>query len=146
ERQTRAVLPAHTARAEATGDRAIEVARVLPGDRSDFEHRRSGGTVRSFFRRLLWLTRRPARDAELQEELRFHLEEEAEEGVARGPAARDAQMAARRDLGNATLLHEETRALWTWTVWEQFAQDMRYALRTMAANKMFSALAILSLA
>ena len=33
----------------------------------------------SFFRKLKWLTQRPGREAELQEELQFHLEEEAGE-------------------------------------------------------------------
>src|SRR5262249_32295108 len=41
---------------------------------------------------------------------------------------------------------EDTRALWTWTILEQFAQDARYALRTMARNKAVSAFAVLSLA
>src|SRR5438309_3284317 len=36
--------------------------------------------------------------------------------------------------------------MWTWTFWEQLAQDIRYGLRTMAANKTFTAMAILSLA
>ena len=36
--------------------------------------------------------------------------------------------------------------MWTWTYLEQLAQDCRYGLRTMAANKTFSLLAILSLA
>jgi len=36
--------------------------------------------------------------------------------------------------------------VWTWTAWEGLAQDLRYGLRTMAANRVFSALAILSMA
>src|SRR5438309_6237583 len=36
--------------------------------------------------------------------------------------------------------------MWTWTFWEQLVQDIRYGLRTIAANKTFSAMAILSLA
>ena len=36
--------------------------------------------------------------------------------------------------------------MWTWTYLEQLAQDCRYGIRTMAANKTFSVLAILSLA
>src|SRR5262249_13720441 len=52
----------------------------------------------------------------------------------------------RRDLGNIVLVQEDTRAAWSWRLWEQFVQDIRYAFRTMAANKTFTALAILSLA
>ena len=34
--------------------------------------------MKSIFRRLYWLTRRPHKEAELHEELQFHLEEEAQ--------------------------------------------------------------------
>ena len=100
----------------------------------------------SLFRKLGWLIRRRSKESELHEEIRFHLEEEAEEREARGSAGEEAQYAARRDLGNIALLQEDTRAAWSWIFLEQFVQDARYALRAMAANKSFTALAILSLA
>ena len=100
----------------------------------------------SFFRKLSWLMRRPDKEAELQDELQFHLEEEADEREARGLAGEEARRAARRELGNVALVQEDTRAEWTWTFGEQLAQDIRYGLRTIAANKTFSAMAILSLA
>jgi hypothetical protein len=93
-----------------------------------------------------WLKRRTGKDAELREELQFYLDEEAEERRANGLAAEEARSAARRELGNITLLQEETRAVWTWTLLEQLVRDVRYALRTMAVNKTFTTLAILSLA
>jgi predicted permease len=99
-----------------------------------------------FFRKLGWLMRRPDKEAELQEELQFHLEEEAGERQTQGLAAEEARLAARRELGNVALVQEDARAAWTWTVAEQLVQDIRYGLRTIAANKTFSAMAILSLA
>ena len=45
-----------------------------------------------------------------------------------------------------TLLREETRTLWSWVLVEQFAQDVRFGLRAMLKNRMFTALAALSLA
>ena len=39
-----------------------------------------------------------------------------------------ARWAARRDLGNVTLLREDTRTLWSWILLEQLAQDVRYGL------------------
>ena len=90
-----------------------------------------------FFRKLKWLFGRRRREEELREELEFHINEEAEQ------AGHDA---ARRELGNITLLQEDTRSAWGWTLVEQFTQDLRYALRTMGGNKLFSLLAILSLA
>ncbi|MBA0087416.1 MAG: ABC transporter permease, partial [Acidobacteria bacterium Pan2503] len=100
----------------------------------------------AFFRKLSWLRQRRRKEAELEEELQFHLQEEAEERNARGLTDEEAQYAARRDLGNYTLVREDTRAAWGWTLLEQFLRDARYAFRTMAANKTFSALAIVSLA
>ena len=92
----------------------------------------------SFFRKLKWLGRRPNKEAELQEELQFHLEEEAGDRQAQGLTSEQARRAARRQLGNVALVHEDARAVWTWIWVEQLAQDIRYALRTIAANKTFS--------
>ena len=93
----------------------------------------------------LWLQRRRKED-ELREELQFHLEEEASERQADGLAEDQARYAAHRDLGNVTLVRENTRELWSWILVEQLAQDIRYGLRSMIKNRMFTALAALSLA
>ena len=100
----------------------------------------------SFFRKLHWLTHRSRREAELRDELQFHLEEEAAERAAQGVPAQQARHAARRDLGNVTLVEENTRAAWGWTALDQLGQDLRYAFRNMAANRLFTLLAVLSLA
>ena len=84
-------------------------------------------------RRLRFLLRRAQYERELDEELQHHLALRAEE---QWPTP----------FGNITLLKEDSRAMWTWTFWEQFAQDLRYGLRAMAANKLFTAMAVLSLA
>ena len=102
--------------------------------------------MRSFLRKLNWLTRREQKEAELQEELQFHLDEEADERRAGGLPIDEARRAARRDVGNLAIVREDARAAWTWRLLEQFVQDLRYGVRTLAANKTFSALAILSLA
>jgi predicted permease len=94
----------------------------------------------------LWWRGRNRKENELDAELRFHLEEEAEERRAGGLPPDQARSAAWRDLGNVALVREDTRAAWTWTWWEQLVQDLRYGLRTMAANRTFTALAVLSLA
>jgi hypothetical protein len=100
----------------------------------------------SFFRKLRWLTQRPGKEAELREELEFHLEEEAEQRQGDGLSEEEARWAARRELGNLTRVQENTRAVWGWTVLEQLGQDVRYAFRTMASNRLFALLAVSSLA
>ena len=99
-----------------------------------------------FFQKLRSLMHRRRKEDDLRDELQFHLDEETEERQAEGLPGDEARHAARRDLGSIALVKEETRAVWTWTYLEQLAQDCRYAVRTMAANKTFSVLAILSLA
>ena len=99
----------------------------------------------SLLRRLSWWLRRRRKETELREELRFHIEEEADRLQEDGLAQDQARWAAHRDLGNVTRLREETRTLWTSAVIDQLAQDVRYAVRTMASNKTFTALTVLCL-
>src|SRR5262245_26579970 len=96
--------------------------------------------------KLAWWLRRKQKERDLREELEFHLGQEAAEREAGGLSRDEARAAARRDLGNVILLTEDTRAVWTWTLLEQFAQDARYALRTMVRNRAVSAFAVVSLA
>ncbi len=101
--------------------------------------------MKQFFRKVLWLLQRPNKEAELREELEFHLTE-AEQHRLGGVAEGEARQAAQRDLGNLTLIGEDTRAVWGWVLIEQLGQDLRYAFRTMAANRLFTVLAVLLLA
>src|ERR1700688_614248 len=112
------------------------MGRVLARHGTDLESNRSGGTMNPFFRKLRWLTERRNKEAELREELQFHLEEETEARHAAGLAEEQARWAARRDLGNLALIKENTRAMWGWTILEQLGQDVRYGFRTMAANRL----------
>ncbi|HEX5068601.1 MAG TPA: ABC transporter permease, partial [Vicinamibacterales bacterium] len=100
----------------------------------------------AFFRKLQWRLRRRRKEADLRDELQFHIEEEAAERSAEGVAHDRAQLAARREFGNRTLVEEDARAAWGWTWVEQFGQDLRYAVRAISAARLFSSLAILSLA
>jgi macrolide transport system ATP-binding/permease protein len=102
--------------------------------------------MNSFFRKLSWLAQRRHKEDELREELQFHLEEEAEQQQAEGASAEEARWAARRELGNVTLVREDTRSAWGWIRLEELGQDLRYAFRTMNGNRLFTALAVLSLA
>ena len=95
-------------------------------------------------RKLGWMTQRSRKEAELLDELQFHLQEEAAQ--AAGISAEQAKWAARRELGNVTLLMEDTRATWGWTSLERFFQDLRYAVRMLRRHPGFAAAVVLSLA
>jgi len=70
--------------------------------------------MNSFFRKLRWLTERRNKEAELLEELQFHLDEEADERQAEGLAKQQARWAARCELGNLVLVREKNlpRPIW----------------------------------
>jgi len=86
------------------------------------------------------------RSEALREEMELHLAEKAAELEAGGMTAQSARAEARRRFGNVGLKHEESREIWIKRFWSELGQDVRYGCRTMAANKAFSALAVLSLA
>jgi predicted permease len=86
------------------------------------------------------------RSEALGEEMELHLAEKAAELQADGMTAERARAEARRRFGNAGLKHEESREIWMARFLSELGQDVRYGLRTMIANKAFSALAVLSLA
>src|ERR1700751_2639886 len=99
-----------------------------------------------FLRKLKWLAQRRQRDEELRAELEFHLAEETEEGKAAGLSELQAPFAAQGDLGNGTLLAEETRARWGWPILEQFISDAMFAWRTLLRAPSFTTAAVLTLA
>src|SRR5882672_3143496 len=78
--------------------------------------------------------------------MELHLAEKAAELQADGMTAERARAEARRRFGNVGLKHEESREIWMTRFLSELGQDVRYGFRTMAANKAFSALAVLSLA
>lgn len=98
--------------------------------------------VRWWLYRLKSLWRRDAREADLDAELQFHLEAEAEQHIEAGLPADRARQAALRALGNVALAKEDARAVWTWGAIERVLQDVRYATRVLARRKSFTATAI----
>jgi putative ABC transport system permease protein len=85
-------------------------------------------------------------DADLARELQSDLDLEEEEQREKGLTPEDARYAARRAFGNATLIREQTRAVWSWNRLEALARDLRYGLRTLRRTPGFTVMAVIVIA
>ena len=84
-------------------------------------------------------------DAETDDELRFHLEHEVADNIARGMSATEARRVALRDLGGLTQTTEavrEVRMTWIDVIW----RDVRYAVRTLRRTPAFTVSTLATLA
>src|SRR5215469_1424439 len=83
---------------------------------------------------------------DLSEEIREHLEEKVEGLVRNGMSRKDAELAARLEFGNVTLMEENARDVWRWPSIENLLHDIRYGFRMLTNNPGFSVVAIVTLA
>jgi predicted permease len=90
--------------------------------------------------------RRKAREADLERELRDHLQLEADEQRAAGLSPEEAVYAAHRALGNTLKIEEDVRAAWGFHWLETLVEDLRYGLRQLCRNPGFTAVTVLTLA
>ncbi|HJZ76258.1 MAG TPA: ABC transporter permease [Vicinamibacterales bacterium] len=92
-----------------------------------------------FFRRNRW-------DDERARELESYLAIETDDNIARGMSPAAARDAARRKLGNATLVREEIYQMNSVTLVDNVWRDLKYGARLLRLNPTFALVAILSLA
>jgi putative ABC transport system permease protein len=83
---------------------------------------------------------------DIEREMRFHLDERADELIAAGMRPADARYEARRRFGNVAIESERTREgdIFVWL--DELIRDLRYAVRSLRAAPAFTIVAILSLA
>lgn len=93
--------------------------------------------------RSLWSGR--AVDGELDEELRFHVEEQSAANMAGGMTAEQARIAALRALGGIAQRKEECRDARGVSVVEHLVRDLRLAWRQLRKQPAFTLAAVLSL-
>ena len=88
---------------------------------------------------------RSRREAELGEELRFHIEQETERLVAGGVEPHQARLHARRTFGSVEAVKEESRDARGTTFVDHLARDTRHAARRLRRDWRFTTAAVLIL-
>jgi predicted permease len=96
-------------------------------------------SVGRFFRRAKW-------DRERLEEIESYVRIETDENIARGMPDDEARAAARRKFGNSMLIREEIYYMNTVAFLDTIVRDVRYGVRMLRRNPMFSAVALITLA
>jgi predicted permease len=83
---------------------------------------------------------------ELDEELRFHLEQQVRANLAAGMAAEQAQRQARLVFGGLESVKDDCRDQWSSRLLDSTARDLRYAVRGFRRNPVFTLAVLCTLA
>ena len=96
--------------------------------------------------RVRTIVRRDRADAELDRELRAHIEHQVDENIARGMSPAEARRVAVSTFGGVESVREESRDARGVAVVENLARDLRYTLRALLREPMLLVAATVSIA
>jgi len=100
----------------------------------------------SLFSRIVNAIRSDARDDELDEELRFHVEEQTRRLLSEGLTPVEAGRAARLRLGNAVNIRERSRDVRLLSWLDALLRDLRFGVRMLRKDAVVTGAAVASLA
>jgi macrolide transport system ATP-binding/permease protein len=92
------------------------------------------------------MTRRKRMLADLEQDIREHLERETQDNIDRGMSPGDARSAALRKFGNVARVKEETWEVWSIVWLEQLLQDVHFGVRTLLRSPGLTVAAVIAIA
>jgi macrolide transport system ATP-binding/permease protein len=92
------------------------------------------------------MTRRKLMLADLEQDIRDHLQRETQDNIDRGMSPEDARYAAIRKFGNVARVKEQTWEVWSVVWFEQLLQDLSFGARTLLRSPGLTVAAVLAIA